>query len=346
MKQPINVLSLFDGMSCGQIALNKLGIKYSNYYACEIDKHAMAVTADNYPATKQLGSVTELEAKDIPQIDLLIGGSPCQAFSMAGKRLNFDDPRGKLFFEYVRILKEVKPEYFLMENVRMKQEHEDVITEYLGVKPIAINSSLVSAQNRDRLYWTNIPNIDPPEDKKVVWTDVRDSDIEEKDEVYIHSEKSIALITKRKRSNLLDFEILPPPDEKVYSEDKFKSKVTFPKTKQAVAAMRGRYLVDGVRQDAKQLTEGLTRQYIEFRYDGKTNALTTVAKDNVVVPYALDKRIPVEEFFYRNLTATECERLQTVPSGYTQSVSESQRTRMLGNGWTVDVIAHILSHIV
>lgn len=151
------VLSLFDGMSCGQIALNRAGISYGKYYASEIDKHAIKVTQHNYPDTIQLGSVTEIKGTDLPQIDLLIGGSPCQGFSRAGKQLNFDDPRSKLFFEYVRLLKECNPKYFLLENVPMKKEFEQIITEYLQVEPFKINSNVFSAQDRKRVYWTNIP---------------------------------------------------------------------------------------------------------------------------------------------------------------------------------------------
>ena len=148
----MNVLSLFDGMSCGQIALNRANIPYDNYYASEIDKHAIKVTQHNYPETIQLGDVTEIKSSDLPQIGLLIGGSPCQGFSFAGKQLNFEDPRSKLFFEFVRLLKECKPKFFLLENVKMKKEYQNVISEHLGVEPIEINSALVSAQNRKRLY--------------------------------------------------------------------------------------------------------------------------------------------------------------------------------------------------
>lgn len=160
------VLSLFDGMSCGQIALNRAGISYGKYYASEIDKHAIKVTQHNYPNTIQLGSVTEIKGTDLPQVDLLIGGSPCQGFSFSGKQLNFDDTRSKLFFEFVRLIKECKPKYWLLENVVMKKEFEQVITEHLGVEPIRINSALVSAQNRERLYWANFP-IEQPKDKGI-----------------------------------------------------------------------------------------------------------------------------------------------------------------------------------
>ena len=160
----MKVLSLFDGMSCGQIALKKAGIPVTKYFASEIDKHAIKVTQENFPDTIQLGSVTDVTTDQVGEIDLLIGGSPCQGFSFAGKNLNFDDPRSKLFFEYVRLLKELKPKYFLMENVRMSKKSQDIISEHLGVEPIVINSNLVSAQNRHRLYWTNIP-FDMPTDK-------------------------------------------------------------------------------------------------------------------------------------------------------------------------------------
>lgn len=168
------VLSLFDGMSCGQIALNRAGISYGKYYASEIDKHAIKVTQHNYPDTIQLGSVTKIKGTDLPQIDLLIGGSPCQGFSFAGKQLNFYDPRSKLFFEFVRLLEETKPKYFLLENVRMKKEFVEVINKHLGVESICINSSLMSAQNRVRHYWTNIPNVTVPDDKNIFLDDIID----------------------------------------------------------------------------------------------------------------------------------------------------------------------------
>lgn len=174
----INVLSLFDGMSCGQIALDRLGIKVDNYYASEIDKYAIQITQKNYPNTIQLGDVRGVDVSKLPKIDLLIGGSPCQGFSFAGKQLNFEDERSKLFFEFVRLLKETKPKYFLLENVKMKKEYQDIITEYLGVEPILINSALVSAQNRERLYWTNIPNVTQPKDKGILLGDILENNIQ------------------------------------------------------------------------------------------------------------------------------------------------------------------------
>ena len=175
--KPKTVLSTFDGMSCVRIALEQLGIPIKQYFASEIDKYPIQITQKNYPDTIQLGDVTKVFAKNLPPIDILVGGSPCQGFSFAGDQLAFDDPRSALFFEFVRLIKECKPKYFLLENVRMKKEFLDVITEQLGVEPIFINSSLVSAQNRQRYYWTNIPNVQQPEDRGLVLKDIlEDSD--------------------------------------------------------------------------------------------------------------------------------------------------------------------------
>jgi len=167
----MNVLSLFDGMSCGQIALDQLDIKVDNYFASEIDENAIKITQHNYPNTKQVGDVCELETSSLPKIDLLFGGSPCQSFSSIGNGSGFDG-KSKLFWEFVRVLNETNPTYFLLENVKMKKEWQDIISDALGVEPILINSSLVSAQNRDRLYWTNIPNINLPNDKGIKLKDV------------------------------------------------------------------------------------------------------------------------------------------------------------------------------
>lgn len=173
----MNVLSLFDGMSCGQIALNRLGIYVENYYASEIDKYAIKVTQKNYPNTIQLGDIKNVKGEHLPNIDLLLAGSPCQGFSFAGKQLAFDDPRSALFFEFIRLLKEVKPKCFLLENVPMKKEYLDVITDLVGVEPILINSALVSAQNRQRYYWTNVPVDGQPEDKGLVLRDILDPSV-------------------------------------------------------------------------------------------------------------------------------------------------------------------------
>jgi len=309
----MNVLSLFDGMSCGQIALDKLGIKVDKYFASEIDKYAMKVTMENYPNTIQLGSVEFVNKGMINhEIDLLIGGSPCQGFSFAGKQLNFQDERSKLFFEFVRLKNELKPKYFLMENVKMKKEYQDVISSYLGCEPVIINSSLVSAQNRVRLYWTNIPSVIPPKNKEIYLADIIENGI-----------------VDRNKSYCIDANYAKGGNLNQYFK-KSRRQLVF------CGAMRERYIVAGKRQDGKMKTKGLTKQRIEIRYDGKTNTITTVQKDNYAV------------FIngFRKLSPIECERLQTVPDNYTNHVSNSQRYKMLGNGWTVDVIAHIFKGII
>ena len=177
--EAINVLSLFDGLSAGQIALNQCGIKYDNYFASEIDKYAISVTQDNYPNTKQLGNVLDINYDELPKIDLLIGGSPCQGFSLAGKQLNFDDERSKLFFEFVKAKNKLNPKYFLLENVNMRQEWQDIISEYLGVKPIKLNSGETTAQNRIRLYWTNIP-LTEIEGFNLILEDILEDEVDDK----------------------------------------------------------------------------------------------------------------------------------------------------------------------
>lgn len=188
----MTILSLFDGMSCGQIALNRAGISYERYYASEIEENAIKVTQHNYPNTIQLGSVTEINGLELPKIDLLIGGSPCQSFSNAGNGKGFDG-KSRLFWEYVRILRECKPKYFLLENVKMKKEWQDIISNEIGVQPIKINSNLVSAQNRERLYWTNIP-LDILEDRKIFIEDVLDESFDSK---YFLKDKNVGLLLKK-----------------------------------------------------------------------------------------------------------------------------------------------------
>lgn len=276
-----NVLSLFDGMSCGQIALNRAGISYEKYYASEIDKHALKIAQHNYPNTIQLGDVTQIKGIDLPQVDLLIGGSPCQGFSFAGKQLNFEDPRSKLFFEFVRLLQECKPKYFLLENVRMKKEHKKVISEYLEVEPIEINSCNFVPQNRPRLYWTNIP-IEPVSNKS-------------------HKLKNILL------------------------NDDFDDLKNLMLSKEGIDYM-GR------------LRNGKPRwEYHTNPLNGNAACLT--ANMYKGIPYGVIKEK------MRRLHPIECERLQGVPDNYTSSVSNTQRYKMLGNGWTVDVIAHIFDGI-
>ena len=185
----MKVLSLFDGMSCGRIALDQLGIPVEKYYASEIDKYAIQVSQANYPDIEQVGDICNLDPKDYQGVDLMLAGSPCQGFSFAGKQLAFDDPRSALFFEFIRLLKAIKPKYFLLENVRMKKEFLQVISQQVsecypeitfGIEPIFINSSLVSAQSRQRYYWTNIPGIKQPEDRGIVLRDILETETDER----------------------------------------------------------------------------------------------------------------------------------------------------------------------
>ena len=302
----MNVLGLFDGMSCGQIALNRAGIVVDNYYASEIDKHAIKVANHNFPNTIQVGSVTELKSSDLPKIDLLIGGSPCQGFSFSGKQLNFEDPRSKLFFEYVRLLKECEPKYFLLENVVMKKEYQDVISECLGVEPILVNSNLVSAQNRQRLYWTNIPNVGQPDDKNINLVDILE------DNVLIDG-KPIKIVDLNK------------------------------------ATILGRRLnLNGIRKDYDK--DIPITQCLEVRATNrnKSNCLTTVAKDNVLTTMSIGRHLDAFNLKlpFRYYTIKEYCRLQTVPDDYFDGVaSDNQIRKMIGNGWTVDVVAHIFKNI-
>ena len=373
----MNVLSLFDGMSCGQIALNRAGVKYDRYFASEIDKYAMQVTQANYPNTMQLGDVTKVDYTKLPigGIDLLMGGSPCQGFSFAGKQLNFNDPRSKLFFEFVRLRDELKPKYVLLENVRMKKDSEDIITKYMGFPPQAINSNLKSAQNRYRLYWWGqlvdgkyqmIP-IPPMKDEGIVlkailedlhfseipnylnntWCGKRRGDMVKsvddpkancltasmwKGQIPTFVKKPIQV---GEATNIKGFDIL----KRVYSPNGKSPTLTtmqggHREPKVAIGRIVNRRLDEnGVRKDY-QLELPYTAQ-IEVRNDEKSNCLTTVQKDNVVV----------EKELYRKLTPLECERLQTVPDGYTEGVSKTQRYKMLGNGWTVEIISEIMKGI-
>jgi DNA-cytosine methyltransferase len=345
----IRVLSLFDGMGCGLQALKDMGEEVSEYHAFEIDPHCITVAKRNHPEIIHHGSVVNADFSQFIGFDLLIGGSPCQDFSFAGKQIAFNDPRSALFFEFVRAKQIVQPTFFLFENVKMKQESLDVISEALRVHPVVINSALVSAQNRVRYYWTNLQGFSLPFDLKQTWGDIRERGVN--GESYYYTEKAMQWLGRHSRSHNKTLRVhtdhekmqmLEASHSKKYSSQRFFGIVDMTNDEQAVAAMRGRYLVGGKRQDDKMFTKGLTTQYIEFRYDGKTNALTTVGKDNVVVPFTLPDRVPVDEFFFRYITPLECERLQTLPDGYTDGVSNTQRYRMLGNGWTVKVISHIL----
>lgn len=479
----ITVLSLFDGMSCGQIALREAGIKVNKYFASEIDKHAIAQTQHNYPDTIQLGSVTDVHAADLPHIDLLIGGSPCQGFSFAGKQLNFNDPRSVLFFEYVRILHEIEKYnpgvLFLLENVRMRKECEAVISEQLGLFLVVINSALVSAQNRVRLYWTNIrvreeltlfgskfyTDIPQPQDRGLFISDILDDEVEPR--FYITEQRLSKLIEHQQRqaeagtgfgfhpraedekSNTLRVggschdDIVRLSEERAarcvalrgrfnpetgrneqtaeYRPDGKTNCLTSVEKDNLIAesycltprrteygkAIRRQYEAGEIQESRHNMTE------LAPRTDGKTNTLTTVQKDNIILqlphgfnrggvfadkaptmtssryeannvvvsrevrqlntstesggkqPYQQNRVYSVDGIspalcsahaghapnvgtsaeVFRRLTVAESSRLQTVPDWYEWKCSETQAYRMLGNGWTVEVIKHIFSYI-
>jgi DNA-cytosine methyltransferase len=541
----MNILSLFDGMSCGRLALDRLGIKIDKYYASEIDKYAIEVSSANYPDTIQIGDVCDVKGEDYPDIDLILAGSPCQGFSFAGHQLAFDDPRSALFFEFVRVLKEVNPKYFLLENVKMKKEFLDIISDQVGVEPILINSSLLSAQNRQRYYWTNIPGVEQPEDRGLVLKDILETEADERptkdternrrhhktpeqksltmtatmykgagnngmtlvpmdkpkrvgkikkggqgDRVYSDEGKSITLSAEsggtagkgnmlirvgtavdikghdsikrvyspegksptlttmqgghRQPKVLIDKKKIIKQLKKVnprvegvsinkdgirpHRGDKRKSglsemgRILFEDAEKTPTitvnhspkvikggAFRGRaYDKDGKRMDRDgSSVANKTKQMLELRQDDKSNALTTVQKDSLVVSKkSVAKYVPdpeaefcdpynkrtikgdksttlrtnssngnmwvneskirdksktvrsggrgsydrhewdsVDEMHWRKLTPLECERLQTVPDNYTNHVSNTQRYKMLGNGWTIEVIAHILRNM-
>jgi DNA-cytosine methyltransferase len=335
----MNVLSLFDGMSCGQQSLERAGIKIDKYFASEIDKHAIKVTMVNYPETIQLGSVVNVDGESLPKIDLLIGGSPCQSFSFAGNRKGMKTKceieilslnqylelkndgfefhgQSFLFWEYIRLLNEIRVKnpnvFFLLENVEMGEKWERILTKAIGVNGIHINSSLVSAQNRRRIYWTNIGMkpaglfgdlesiIKQPKDKKIFLESIVQHDVDEK---YFLTEKMISSLNKRKA----------------------KSKHSFIQNTKNIVVFNTM---------PRSSTTGKGGTGLLSRNDGKTYCLDT-GNTNVI---ELNGKI-------RRLTPNEFERLQTVRDDYTKHVSDSQRIKMLGNGWTIDVLTHLFNYL-
>ena len=348
-----SILSLFDGISCGRVALERVGIPVERYVAYEIDKYAVQVSEKNYPDIEHHGDVFEGDFTQYKGFDLLIGGSPCTYWSIAksGRETTPDGIGGKLFMQYVRALKESGCRYFLYEN--NYSIHKDIkafISQQLGVEPIMINSALVSAQNRKRCYWTNIPVTSFPEDKGILLKDVLESGMPWQDKSYCMTASYDGAVLY----NTL--------------ERKQRTMVAVP----VGAAQRGRYADDGK-----------TEQHIEVREDGKSNCLTTVQKDSLVCApvrigqyckggqgqriysvvgksvtlsangggqgaktglYKID--LPDGDYIIRKLTPVEAERLQTLPDNYTAGISDTQRYKCIGNGWTVDVIVHILRGLV
>jgi len=276
----MNILSLFDGISCGQIALNRANIPYDNYYASEIKPHAIKCTLDNYPNTIQLGDILNLKGSDLPKIDLLIGGSPCKGISRLNKNQEgLEHSESRLFWEYIRLLDEVKPKYYLLENTHGNKEATNTITETLGIKPISINSKLVSAQNRPRYYWTNIPDIKQPLDKGITTNDIFDYS---------------GVLADECRVKWLNSE-----------------------------------------SGKKSVKNG----YTKVNPYPKSGCLTALGHKKWNENYLYRDGV------YRYLSQTEIEKLQTLPIGYTKILSYDEAYDCIGDGWTVDVIAHILKNI-
>jgi len=477
----MNVLSLFDGMSCGMIALDRLGIKVDKYYASEVDKYAIQVSQNNYPEIIQVGDVCNIKAEDYQDIDLILAGSPCQGFSFAGKQLAFDDPRSSLFFEFVRLLKEIKPKYFLLENVNMKKEFLDVISEQVsscypelpfGIERIKINSALVSAQNRVRWYWTNIPEITQPEQRGIVLRDiletnslvenlekvqkplkvgmnvetvkVRKHEVDIKSLQYVLREmKAESKKTNRQIAEQLDMPVtkvehwfrtdssfaIPGDDvwfklkellgiqtevfdqsimefeyrdgvfetkQRVYSEKGKSPTITATNKEQYIEThdtpqhigtaedinghdiLKRVYSEDGksptintcgggnrepkvvvqsyrevrteeakrLRRESKQKTgkdhTPFRAKKIVPREDGKVGTVTPGLNNDHMISLTRDKD---QDVYWRKITPIEAERLQTVPDNYTDCVSTTQRLKCLGNGWTIEVITHILKNM-
>lgn len=381
----MNVLSLFDGMSCGQQALERAGFKVDNYFASEIDKYAIQVTMANYPNTKQLGSVVNVDGYSLPKIDILIGGSLCQSFSFAGKRKGMStkdeqeiltlehylqlkaegfefEGQSYLFWEYMRLLRETKPKYFLLENVMMGEKWEKVLSKAIGVKPIMINSSLVSAQNRQRLYWTNIglepqglfgdleTTISLPKDKGILLKDILEENVPEK---YFLSDKIIRGFLNKPaewakcfvprdvfgKSDCLTTGQFQIGNNYIKIDKKGDLKNNQDKSSCITAGGNS----GGNHSDMDLIVHNMMPRSSNSgkggsghltRNDGKTYCLDT-GQTNAVELFGKIRRLTPKEF----------ERLQTVKDDYTNHVSDTQRFRMLGNGWTVDVIVHILKYM-
>ena len=361
----MKVLSLFDGMSCGRIALRELGITPETYYASEIDRHAIAQTQYNFPDTVQLGDVTRWREWDIDweHIDLVMGGSPCQGFSFAGKQLAFDDPRSCLFFVFAEILTHARRcnpgVKFLLENVNMKKEHMRVISQYVGVFPVNINSALVSAQNRNRWYWTDIrtrreglfgdvySDIPQPEDRGIVLRDILDTDVDEK---YYLSEAAIKRVLRKNYShqaNAWNNTViqLNPSKESGGVQPYQQNRVYAPEGKSPA-------LMAEMSCGTHAILDNTKINVLGNIYDNGHNSQAGRVYDTACKSTSLRGEaggVGSKTGLYltgariRRLTPTECARLQTIPEWYRWACSETQQYKMLGNGWTVEVIKHILS---
>lgn len=318
---------MFDGISCGQAALERAGINVTSYCASEISNNAIAITQRNYPTTIQVGDVRQLNGSSFKNIDLLIGGSPCQGFSIAGKKLNFTDPRSILFFEYARLLQEVRPRYFLLENVKMKKEYQAVITSYLDVEPIEINSALFSAQDRKRLYWTNIPIKALPLSNPLTVEDILEDAVDIK--YCIDPKRAVIILENEVKRRKIGYIGADSQANRIYRIHN--KSVTLCGGAGGLGAKTGLYALPCITPDR------LEKRQNGRRFKPPHSKFYTLT--------AQDKHGILTNNFIRKLTPLECERLQTLPDHYTQGLTDNQRYTLLGNAWTVDVLAHIFSSL-
>lgn len=395
----INVLSLFGGVEIGYAALNKLGIKVNNYYSSEIDKYAIQVSRYNFPDIIELGTVTDWNYWDINwnSIDLLLAGFPCQPWSLSGKQEGDGDLRGQLMWDMLDIrnhIQSLNPELrFMFENVKMKQDFQDYINKAIGYYPTLLNSSLVSAQNRNRLFWSNMTGISQPEDRHIYLKDILENNVDEK---YYLSQKLLdGFNSKKERRKHLNsgFDSI-----NICDRDGKASTLTARYYKQAMSdpyvigrLVNRRLDNEGVRKDNN--TDIDLEQMIELRDDQKSGTLTTVQKDNILIyqlPRGFNKggcykvygksppittsywghnnilamqkhksvvssskpKPQINNLSLRRLTPTECERLQTFPKDFTKygiddkgnkvEISDTQKYKLCGNSWTLEIIINIL----
>lgn len=318
----MNIFSPFDGCACARVAVDKLGIPCT-YYASEIDKWAIQIANKNYPDIIQLGDIRDIKGSNLPEIDLMIGGSPCQDLSVAGKGAGLKGSRSALFYDFVRLLEEIKPKYFVLENVAsMKKIWRDKITDILGVEPILIDSALVSAQSRKRYYWTNIQGIEQPEDKGILLRDVIEDGVVDRDKSFCVDANYWKGTTPVRYAKYHARQVVFKSDNSI---DRFNS------------------VVQAIRENKPHQIGYIKKNYKGSRvysFNGKSVSLTTQGGG-----LGAQTGLYFDNSEIRKLTPVECERLQTLPDNYTEGVSNTQRYRMLGNGFTVDVIVHILSYM-
>lgn len=379
--KPLRILSLFDGISCGQVALERAGIPVEIYYASEIDKYAIQITQKNYPNTIQLGDVTKIDFKEyIGKVDLIMGGSPCQDLSIAGKRAGLQGERSGLFYKFVEAIEVIKPRYFLLENnVGMPQDAYEEISRLMGCYPIEINSALVSAQTRKRYYWTNIGSqelnlfgfptckIPQPENKGILLKDILESGITSDDKSRTLLSSCSSPTTReyfKKHQGQMVAEPLKIPENTVKGYAEIQQGECMDLTHLSSKTRRGRAMKDKCNclqtsSEFYQYLEPLQIGHIS-NTNAQANRVYSVHNKSVTLKangggggaktglYKID--LPDGEYLIRKLTPLECERLQTLPDGYTEygtegKISNTQRYKAIGNGWTVDVIAHIFSFL-